>query len=384
MPGPKGRVQTKPPSRPVRTRTSPELWPESSPQAFISQGTTPDQSPSQSPCSSPAPSPPTPTKSLSSGKATTSAAKENNVPTVGNIAAAKALPPPPPASQESRLKEVLPPAKPAVATSTANSNPSSNGQIHSQYHGYYVKADVKKPPPDDHQLDLEDNFHPSSLPHLSTPATQRTPASKQAPVLALAPALPAPASAVVVASKEIQPKAPEPPRLKKQDSHKPKSLAETKKASLEITADLIEEESRDSFKQVTLGPPPISSFHSRQPKQLLDQQACNEQFLWYNRRTSRGPGRGQPRRNWRTPTRRRNELETEIRLINQRVIQGQVEELQKDLQEQALKADDSAMLKKKKQEYMDKLRELNDELLKKSVYMSLSMTWSPSITPARG
>jgi len=156
---------------------------------------------------------------------------------------AKALPPPPPASQESRLKEVLAPAKPAVATSTANSNPSSNGQIHSQYHGYYVKADVKIPPPDDHQLDLEDNFHPSSLPHLSTPATQRTPASKQAPVFALAPAPPAPASAVVGASKEIQPKAPEPPRLKKQDSHKPKSLAETKKASLEITADLIEEES---------------------------------------------------------------------------------------------------------------------------------------------
>ncbi|KAG7257949.1 hypothetical protein CRUP_014693, partial [Coryphaenoides rupestris] len=63
----------------------------------------------------------------------------------------------------------------------------------------------------------------------------------------------------------------------------------------------------------------------------------------------------------------RNELETENRLINQHVIegQGQVEELQKDLQEQGLKADDSAMLKKKNQEYMDKLRELNDELLKK-------------------
>ncbi|KAG7248963.1 hypothetical protein CRUP_032435, partial [Coryphaenoides rupestris] len=66
---------------------------------------------------------------------------------------------------------------------------------------------------------------------------------------------------------------------------------------------------------------------------------------------------------------RRNGLETENRLINQRVMQGQVEELQKDLQEQALKADDSAMLEKKNQEYMDKLRELNDELLKKSAYI---------------
>ncbi|KAG7268480.1 hypothetical protein CRUP_037876 [Coryphaenoides rupestris] len=71
--------------------------------------------------------------------------------------------------------------------------------------------------------------------------------------------------------------------------------------------------------------------------------------------------------------RRRNELETENRLINQRVIQGQgqVEELQKDLQEQGLKADDSAILKKKHQEYMqvEKLGELNDELLKKNAYI---------------
>ncbi|KAG7282561.1 hypothetical protein CRUP_001136 [Coryphaenoides rupestris] len=74
--------------------------------------------------------------------------------------------------------------------------------------------------------------------------------------------------------------------------------------------------------------------------------------------------------------RRTNELETENRLINQRGIegQGQVEELQKDLQEQALKADDATILKKKNQEYMDKLRELNDdllndELLKKSAYI---------------
>ncbi|KAK0138752.1 Protein Hook 3 [Merluccius polli] len=69
--------------------------------------------------------------------------------------------------------------------------------------------------------------------------------------------------------------------------------------------------------------------------------------------------------------RRKNELETENRLINQRVIegQGQVEELQKNLQEQGLKADDSAILKKKHQEHMDKLRELNDELLKKNAYI---------------
>ncbi|CAL8343405.1 unnamed protein product [Merluccius merluccius] len=215
---------------------------------FYRKGTTPNQSPSESPCPSPAPSPPTPTKTFSS-EATSpaptvvkSAAKEKNAPTAGSIPAAKATSKPLPASQEVRQNEVLAPTKPAVATSTINSNPSSNGQIHSQYHGYYVKADVKKPPPDDHHLDMEDDFHPSSLPHLSPLTKQhRAPTPKEGPVLALAPQVPA--SAGATASKEIQPKVPEPPRLKKQDSHKPKSLAETKKASLEITTDMIEEDS---------------------------------------------------------------------------------------------------------------------------------------------
>ncbi|XP_075999437.1 protein Hook homolog 3 isoform X2 [Genypterus blacodes] len=66
--------------------------------------------------------------------------------------------------------------------------------------------------------------------------------------------------------------------------------------------------------------------------------------------------------------RRKNELETENRLINQRFMeeQSQVEELQKTVQEQGSKADDSSILKKKYEEHMEKLRELNDELLKKN------------------
>ncbi|XP_068430124.1 protein Hook homolog 3 isoform X3 [Clinocottus analis] len=66
--------------------------------------------------------------------------------------------------------------------------------------------------------------------------------------------------------------------------------------------------------------------------------------------------------------RRKNELETENRLINQRLMeeQGQVEELHKNLQEQGSKADDSSILKKKYEEHMEKLRELNNELLKKN------------------
>ncbi|XP_063745286.1 protein Hook homolog 3 isoform X2 [Eleginops maclovinus] len=69
--------------------------------------------------------------------------------------------------------------------------------------------------------------------------------------------------------------------------------------------------------------------------------------------------------------RRKNELETENRLINQRLMeeQGQVEELQKNLQEEGSKADDSSILKKKYEEHMEKLRELNNELLKKNAFI---------------
>ncbi|KAJ8286679.1 hypothetical protein GJAV_G00041910 [Gymnothorax javanicus] len=68
---------------------------------------------------------------------------------------------------------------------------------------------------------------------------------------------------------------------------------------------------------------------------------------------------------------RKNELETENRLVNQRLLEGQsqVEELQKSLQEQGSKADDTIILKKKCEEHMEKLREVNDELQKKIAYI---------------
>ncbi|KAM4635200.1 protein Hook homolog 3 isoform 2-T2 [Polymixia lowei] len=69
--------------------------------------------------------------------------------------------------------------------------------------------------------------------------------------------------------------------------------------------------------------------------------------------------------------RRKNELETENRLVNQRLMEGQsqVEELQKNLQEEGCKADDSAILKKKYEDHMEKLRDLNNELLKKNAFI---------------
>uniref|UniRef100_A0A8C7EZN0 Protein Hook homolog 3 n=1 Tax=Oncorhynchus kisutch TaxID=8019 RepID=A0A8C7EZN0_ONCKI len=68
---------------------------------------------------------------------------------------------------------------------------------------------------------------------------------------------------------------------------------------------------------------------------------------------------------------RKNELETENRLVNQRLIEGQsqVEELQRSLQEQGSKAEDSIILKKKNDVHMEKLREVNSELQKKCAYI---------------
>uniref|UniRef100_A0A8C6VA71 Protein Hook homolog 3 n=1 Tax=Neogobius melanostomus TaxID=47308 RepID=A0A8C6VA71_9GOBI len=63
--------------------------------------------------------------------------------------------------------------------------------------------------------------------------------------------------------------------------------------------------------------------------------------------------------------RRKNELETENRLINQRLMeeQSQVEELQKSLQEQGSQADD---VSNTLSIHVEKLRELNNDLLKKN------------------
>lgn len=81
---------------------------------------------------------------------------------------------------------------------------------------------------------------------------------------------------------------------------------------------------------------------------------------------------------------RKNELETENRLVNQRLLEGQsqVEELQKSLQEHGSKAEDDALLssvcasnlsqsttvlmKRKCQEHLDKLKDANNELQKRS------------------
>lgn len=95
-----------------------------------------------------------------------------------------------------------------------------NGEVHSEYHSYYVKAPSRVPPPPDPEEDLEEE--PSAL------ALARMPPQ---PPRSFSTPTPKPAS--IREGKSDQ-------KLRKQDSLKPKSLADTKKASMEI-AETMEE-----------------------------------------------------------------------------------------------------------------------------------------------
>lgn len=89
-----------------------------------------------------------------------------------------------------------------------------NGELHSEYHSYYVKAPTKVRPPPDPEDDFEEE--PSAL------ALARMP-----PQPPKSYSIPTPKPASVREGKSDQ-------KLRKQDSLKPKSLADTKKASMEL------------------------------------------------------------------------------------------------------------------------------------------------------
>ncbi|XP_037131829.1 junctophilin-1-like [Syngnathus acus] len=201
--------------------------PSSSPH-FYRKGTTPTHSPSQSPSPSPTPSPTPIKKSVFSSKpsATVSPPKPPGKVTAepvkeGITKAASQLS----LKQEVRQQAESSSLKPAIP----NSGHPNNGQIHPQYHGYYVK-DVKMLPPEE-TIHLEDDFHPSSLALLPPPTKQVW----------------APPPKVIPSPSPVPPKenvkAPESSKQKAPESNKPKTFAETKKASVESSPDIIEDES---------------------------------------------------------------------------------------------------------------------------------------------
>ncbi|XP_026056820.1 junctophilin-1a [Carassius auratus] len=196
---------------------------------FYRRGTTPSHSPVQSPTPSPPHSPqqsqaPNPSASRKISKDNSSVAhkiskdsssvarkisKEERASIVAEITKVSA-PPPVPAI---KLQDV-PPPKPSKAPEPLPKPASTgNGQVHSAYHSYYVKPVMKLPPPEEPE-DEEPEMTQSSLARMPPPPKMvRTPSPK-----------------------------PE-PKIRKQESIKPKSLAETKKASIDMAEETLAEES---------------------------------------------------------------------------------------------------------------------------------------------
>lgn len=129
--------------------------------------------------------------------------------------------------QEVRQQHAPPAVKPSNPTI---SSCHSNGRLHSQYHGYYVKADVKIPLPEE-PTGVEEDLHPSNLAHFtSTDEDFQTPSLKLLSGSSLLPALPKDSTKTL-----------EPPKQKRQESTKSKSLTETKKTSVEIVPEIVED-----------------------------------------------------------------------------------------------------------------------------------------------
>lgn len=217
-------------SEPIEIKEVPEEKKEKSPSGsphFYRKGTTPTQSPSQSPGPTPPPSPPVTKKKPFFNRSAPKAIKENKPPAAENLAAGVSKANTRISDKQEVNQEVVPVAKPSKPLApVANASSPGNGELHTQYHGYYVKAEVMMPPD---ELEDEEHHHHHHHHETSTALTRMPPPVKQ---------YRAPTPKPVMA-KESKPE----PKLKKQESLKPKSLAETKKASMEITTDIVEEES---------------------------------------------------------------------------------------------------------------------------------------------
>ncbi|MBN3322335.1 JPH1 protein, partial [Atractosteus spatula] len=208
---------------------------------FYRKGTTPPETPHESPGPTPPPSPlgtkkkqPQPQHNSGPGG---KPSKEEKLPTVTDAPATTIRK----SASRTSMRQEAPPPKPAKKPEPAH-NPrvsSGNGQLHSQYHGYYVKAEVKIPPeePDDTDASIS-----------QTALARMPPPPKQS---RSAPAKPAKAKPAAKESKTE-------PKAKRQESIKPKSLAETKKASMEAASDVAEAESvslllKEDFSYQSLG-----------------------------------------------------------------------------------------------------------------------------------
>uniref|UniRef100_A0A3Q2ZYM4 Junctophilin n=1 Tax=Kryptolebias marmoratus TaxID=37003 RepID=A0A3Q2ZYM4_KRYMA len=161
---------------------------------FYRKGTTPHHSPVASPSATPPPS-----RKLS---------KEERVSVTDG-----------PKSSQAHIEAPPKPSKvhqPTTAPAAPSQPPTVpvNGQLHSEYHSYYVKAPARGPPPPEPE---EVEEEPSALALARLPPQPRS----------FSTPTPTPKPPSLRDNKSE-------PKLRKQDSLKPKSLADTKKGSLEI------------------------------------------------------------------------------------------------------------------------------------------------------
>ncbi|XP_064862940.1 junctophilin-1-like [Oncorhynchus nerka] len=120
----------------------------------------------------------------------------------------------PPKAPEPGPTNVPPPH--AAAPQTVVGPVNGVGQLHSQYHSYYVKAPSRGPLPPEPEPEEDEEPSQLTLARMAPPTPKPTPTS-------------------------------EPCKLRKPDSLKPKSLAETKKASMEMAEGKEEENAPNSI-----------------------------------------------------------------------------------------------------------------------------------------
>lgn len=216
------RKGTTPPHSPV---TSPAVTPPPSPQSSKKKGqlanntsrkTSKEEKPSRKISKEEKPS----HKIIKDERSTRKLSKEEKVVVTDGPKAPPVQedpPPKPPKVQQSTTAPGAPQQAPAIPV---------NGELHSEYHSYYVKTPTRIRPPPDPEQDPEEE--PSALELARMPP--QAPRSFSTPT-------PKPAS--IRENKGDQ-------KLRKQDSLKPKSLADTKKASMEL-ADSTEETGPNSI-----------------------------------------------------------------------------------------------------------------------------------------
>ncbi|XP_068613546.1 junctophilin-1-like [Brachionichthys hirsutus] len=195
---------------------------------FYRKGTTPPHSPATSPAATP---PPSPHSSKKKGQLVNSTSRKTSKEEKPSRKTSKEEKPSHKNKEERSNRKLSKEERPSITDGpkVSHLHPPAipvNGELHSEYHSYYVKTPTKAPPPPDPEEDPDEEPSPLALAHMPPQSVKSF-------------SIPTPKPASIRDGKSDQ-------KLRKQDSLKPKSLADTKKASMEI-AESVEETGPNSI-----------------------------------------------------------------------------------------------------------------------------------------